>query len=228
MPGWQRAFRGQQTVQNIHKRPTTIIAAAFVLLACAAQAENAYEIMTGGSSSRTASTMALSYGENPAADFPPKTFPAARWNRQTASPASSTAASFCVRTCDGRYFPVPSGSSRGSAEVCQNLCPAGETKVFFGSSIDSAASTDGKAYTALPHAFRYREELVAGCTCNGKDVVGLASVSLREDRTLRRGDIVASANGLEVVKRIDGGHPSLAKASAARVKYERPRVLASD
>jgi hypothetical protein len=40
--------------------------------------------------------------------------------------------------------------------------------------------------------------MVARCTCNGKDQIGLASVSIEKDPTLRRGDIVAGANGLVV------------------------------
>ena len=115
-----------------------------------------------------------------------------------------------------------------SAEGCKNLCPASETKVFFGSSIDSATSKDGKAYSALPNAFRYRKELVSGCTCNGKDVVGLASVSIKNDKTLRRGVLVAGAAGLEVVNRVEERRLGFAKASApTRSKYERVPVLAA-
>jgi hypothetical protein len=201
-------------------RPATI-AVACLLLAGAAYAEDAYEIMTGGARVQYSSpsrSMALSFGENPTAAIPPKGS-LARLNIQ-----SNSSASYCVRTCDGRYFPAPSG-----AEGCKNLCPASETKLFFGSSIDNASSRDGKAYSALPNAFRYRKELVAGCTCNGKDVIGLASVSIKDDKTLRRGDIVANAGGLEVVNRIDEGHLSFAKASTAmRSKFERLPVLASD
>ena len=70
---------------------------------------------------------------------------------------------------------------------------------------------------------------MAGCTCNGKDMIGLASVSIKDDKTLRRGDIVAKAGGLEVVNRIDEGHLSFAKASTTtRSKFERLPVLASE
>ncbi len=43
--------------------------------------------------------------------------------------------------------------------------------------------------------------LVAGCTCNGKDQVGLAKVEIDKDPTLRKGDIVAGEAGLVVVNR---------------------------
>jgi hypothetical protein len=100
------------------------------------------------------------------------------------------------------------------AESCKNLCPSGETQVFYGSSIDGAHSQKGQAYSDLPNAFRYRKELVAGCTCNGKDVVGLASIKPEDDDTLRRGDMLATADGMKVVRRIVDGEPQLAATSS--------------
>ena len=72
----------------------------------------------------------------------------------------------------------------------------------------------GKPYSQLPNAFRYRTEAVAGCTCNGKDQAGLASVPVENDPTLRKGDIVAGANGL-VVANPDGGKHAEAEFHAA-------------
>jgi hypothetical protein len=108
---------------------------------------------------------------------------------------------FCVRTCDGRYFPVSNSGSQNRAASCNSFCPASQTKVFYGSDIDSAVTEDGKPYSELPNAYRYRDELVAGCTCNGKDAVGLARVKIEDDPTLRKGDIVAGPNGLMVAGR---------------------------
>jgi hypothetical protein len=50
------------------------------------------------------------------------------------------------------------------AEGCKSLCPASEIKVFYGNSIGEASSKEGKPYSALSNALRYRKELVAGCT----------------------------------------------------------------
>ena len=80
---------------------------------------------------------------------------------------------FCVRTCDGRYFPLAASDNASRAASCNNFCPASDTKVVYGSNIDSAATDNGKPYSELPNAFRYRTEIVAGCTCNGKDPTGL-------------------------------------------------------
>ena len=108
---------------------------------------------------------------------------------------------YCVRTCDGRYFPVNGPDNASRAASCNSFCPASDTKVVYGSSIDHAATENGKPYSELPNAFRYRTELVAGCTCNGKDQIGLAPVKIDDDPTLRKGDIVAGEGGLVVANR---------------------------
>ena len=164
----------------------------------------------------------LSFGENPAAaDFPPKT-------RVIIHPRVhlEASASYCVRTCDGRYFPAPSGDAQRKAHGCRNLCPTSETKVFSGSSIEDASSKDGRSYSSLANAFRYRKELIAGCTCNGKSPAGLASIKPDEDKTLRRGDLIAKENGLDVVKRADDRSVSFAKPSSES-RYERLPVVAA-
>jgi Protein of unknown function (DUF2865) len=108
---------------------------------------------------------------------------------------------FCVRTCDGRYFPATGSDRQSRAEACSSFCPASKTEIVYGSNIDNAATENGRAYSELPNAFRYRNELVAGCTCNGKDEIGLARVKIEDDPTLRKGDIVAGPNGLMVAGR---------------------------
>ncbi len=112
--------------------------------------------------------------------------------------SSGSGQAFCVRTCDGRYFPISASDNQSRAASCNSFCPASETKVVYGSNIDNAATERGKPYSELPNAFRYRNELVAGCTCNGKDQIGLAPVKIENDPTLRKGDIVAGADGLMV------------------------------
>jgi hypothetical protein len=139
---------------------------------------------------------------------------------------------YCVRTCDGRYFPISASDGQSRAASCNSFCPASETKVVYGGSIDSAATETGKPYSELPNAFRYRTELVAGCTCNGKDQIGLAPVKIENDPTLRRGDIVAGPNGLMVSGRGADRRGALLNMSpaspAVRARYERVPVVASD
>lgn len=108
---------------------------------------------------------------------------------------------YCVRGCDGRYFPAQGTDAASKAQSCKSFCPASETSLVYGSNIDDATTENGKSYSDLPNAFRYRTEIVAGCTCNGKDPAGLASVRVEDDPTLRKGDIVAGAGGLVVASR---------------------------
>ncbi len=135
---------------------------------------------------------------------------------------------WCVRTCDGRYFPLSSTGDQ-SAAACHNFCPASETTLVRGSAIDEAATEAGKPYSELPNAFRYRNELVAGCTCNGHDQVGLAPVRIEDDPTIRKGDIVAGVDGLMVANGGAGGHAALnfsPVSPALRARYRSVPVVA--
>jgi hypothetical protein len=139
---------------------------------------------------------------------------------------------YCVRTCDGRYFPIAASDRQSRAASCNSFCPASDTKIVYGSGIDNAATETGKPYSELPNAFRYRNELVAGCTCNGKDQVGLAPVRIENDPTLRKGDIVAGSDGLVVAGRgadKRGASLNFSPASlAVRGRYQRVPVLAEE
>jgi hypothetical protein len=139
---------------------------------------------------------------------------------------------YCVRTCDGRYFPISASDSQSRAASCNSFCPASETKVVYGSNIDNAATESGKPYSELPNAFRYRSELVAGCSCNGKDPIGLAQVKIENDPTLRKGDIVAGEGGLVVANRsADRRGASLNFSPASdrvRARYQRVPVVAAE
>jgi Protein of unknown function (DUF2865) len=103
---------------------------------------------------------------------------------------------FCVRTCDGRYFPVRAHAGLSVADACHAFCPACPTRIYYGSSIDHAVARDGSRYADLPNAYLYRRRLVANCSCNGRSAVGLAELAPRSDPTLRRGDVLATPNGL--------------------------------
>jgi len=102
---------------------------------------------------------------------------------------------YCVRLCDGRYFPVGRHAGVTPAQACSSFCPASQTKVFSGGSITHATASNGARYADLANAFLYRKQIVAGCTCNGRDAFGLAPIETTSDPTLRTGDIVATRDG---------------------------------
>jgi hypothetical protein len=104
---------------------------------------------------------------------------------------------YCVRTCDGRYFPLQRNAGASPGELCKSFCPAAKTMVFSGSRIETAVAPNGARYADLEKAFAYRDKVSDGCSCNGKDGLGLARVDNTTDPTLRPGDIVATDQGLE-------------------------------
>jgi hypothetical protein len=116
--------------------------------------------------------------------------------RHSEGPSYGYGTAYCVRTCDGRYFPLQRHSGMSPAELCQSFCPASKTMVFTGSKIDHAVASNGTRYADLDNAFTYRDKVIDNCTCNGKDALGLARLSTTADPTLRPGDIVATNDGL--------------------------------
>jgi hypothetical protein len=149
--------------------------------------------------------------------------------RATYDSGQDTGQAWCVRSCDGRYFPITGPDGKSRAQSCNSFCPASPTSLVYGSDIDSAVSEDGKPYSELPNAFRYRNELVAGCTCNGKDPAGLAAVPIDNDPTLRKGDLVAGKQGLEVVTRdaSRGGANFTPLSRSAKARYRNLPVVAA-
>ena len=143
----------------------------------------------------------------------------ARHTRAEASPISS----YCVRTCDGRYFPAPPGDNSSQAEACQNFCPSSEMKPYFGSNIERASDATGKLYSKLTNAFRYRTELVENCTCNGTNA-GLSRISIDQDPTLRAGDLIVGEKGRLVASRGRGDSESNFRDSMASMKHVRQRT----
>jgi hypothetical protein len=125
---------------------------------------------------------------------PPALPPAAAVEKRAAETGGAWTA-YCVRLCDGRFFPLQRSFAVSPAEQCRSLCPAAKTKVLGGGSIGSAAAADGVRYASLPNAFLYRKRLVENCTCNGRDAFGLARLDAASDLTLRAGDIVAVNGG---------------------------------
>src|SRR6266849_1457458 len=129
-------------------------------------------------------------------------------NQQPAPPprpvASGSGPAFCVRSCDGKYFPLARASAT-PVQMCQAFCPASATKVFFGNSIDGAYANNGERYADSENAFAYRKALRADCTCNGRDPAGLAPIDLTLDTSLRPGDVVATTNGLVAYSGVRAG-----------------------
>jgi hypothetical protein len=132
----------------------------------------------------------------------PNRAPTYTYSDPSADVRSEGGKAFCVRLCDGRYYPIISGGSNSTpVQMCSAMCPAAKTKVFNGGEIATAMDSTGVRYSKLDQAFAYRKSVVPGCTCNGKDAFGLVNVDIASDPTLRAGDMVATADGLKPVGR---------------------------
>jgi len=153
-----------------------------------------FDFLFGGQrQSRPAETAPAPVERGPSSDI-------SRGDRYGAEPRISggtgIASSYCVRLCDGRYFPIQRSASAQAGQLCGSLCPNAPTKVFFGSDIARARSADGKQYDDLENAFVYRQKTVDNCTCNGQSPYGLVTLSPAQDPTLRPGDLVATSDGI--------------------------------
>ena len=80
---------------------------------------------------------------------------------------------WCVRACDGYYFPISYSTTRKHFEAdqatCQAMCPAAETGLYYhdarNGGPEDMISLAGRAYSELPSAFSYRIALDRSCTC---------------------------------------------------------------
>jgi len=117
-------------------------------------------------------------------------------------PISGNFRTLCVRTCDGYYFPisfsVPASRFQDDAQTCQRMCPAAQVSLYAyhnpGEEMTQAVSaTDGRPYTELPTAFRYRTEFNSACSCRkpGQSWSD-AMQSGGADQTVLQGDIVVT------------------------------------
>ena len=87
--------------------------------------------------------------------------------------ASGHYRTLCVRTCDGYFWPVSyQTSSRNfakDAQTCRSACPGNEVALYVhrnpGGGSDEAVGLDGKPYTALKAAYRFRREFDRACGC---------------------------------------------------------------
>jgi len=107
---------------------------------------------------------------------------------------------YCVRLCDGRFFPIQAYRNASASAQCKSFCPASATKIFSGESIEHAVAGDGRRYADLPNAFVHRQRIVPGCACHARSTTGVAHLSVADDPTLRLGDIVATNSGLTVYR----------------------------
>ena len=167
---------------------------SMMLVPGSVSAEGLFDMFFGGAQKQQARPVAppqASFFADPFANGQPSPPPA-----PVQRTAGGSGPAFCVRSCDGKYFPLTMRGNASPVQTCQAFCPASATKVFYGSHIDGATSGNGERYADSENAFAYRKALRADCTCNGRDPAGLAPVDPTLDTSLRPGDVVATTDGL--------------------------------
>ena len=169
------------------------VAAAMTVPAVgSANAQNLLDSLFGGRTASAPAPLSAGVSDPKAWDFIDR--PAGQ-NRPAAK--SGTTTGYCVRLCDGSFFPLPrnaGASQMSSAKTCSAICPAAKTRIFSGTAIERAVANDGKQYTSLKTAFLYREKYVDDCNCT-RGSGGVATIDVMDDPTLRRGDIVVTRDG---------------------------------
>jgi hypothetical protein len=142
----------------------------------------------------------------------------------------------CVRTCDGYYFPVSYSTvpSRFADDehTCQRLCPAAETTLYSyrnpGEQMEQAVTPSGQQYTALPNAFRYRKELVAGCSCRKPGESWADALRNSDDAsTLESTDIVVTEKNAKALSQVPQS-PGAKAAPNASISATKPAAGATD
>jgi hypothetical protein len=190
----QVVIRGNRS--RVSRKGAVLAAFAVAGMAWAADtasAQGLFDFLFGGGERRSAPSRPPVQAYAPPTRTPSRGDDEPRSSRGSGGGGGYTA--YCVRLCDGRYFPIQRDSGN-PGELCKSFCPTAQTKIYSGSEIDYATSPDGKRYDKLENAFLYREKLVPDCTCNGKDPLGLVRLDPKEDPTLRPGDVIATKEGL--------------------------------
>ncbi|WP_424362365.1 DUF2865 domain-containing protein [Methylocystis parvus] len=107
-----------------------------------------------------------------------------------------TAGGFCVRTCDGYFFPLIKSTKATRQQSCELACPSAPMEIYDGSTIESARNYKGQRYSALPVAFAFRDRANSRCTCNDPSTSqAFFERTARNDPTLQSGDVVVEDTG---------------------------------
>ena len=140
---------------------------------------------------------------------------------------------YCVRTCDGRYFPIAGADNESRAAVLQQLLPGERDQGGLWQQYRQCRHRDRKTLfrTAERVPLSQRDRGGMHLQRQGPVRPGARSRS-RTTRRLRKGDLVAGANGLMVAGRsADQRGASLnfsPRLESVRARYQRVPVVASE
>lgn len=111
----------------------------------------------------------------------------------------SSGGGYCVRMCDGYFFPLIKSELATKLESCEYACPSAKVDIYQGATIETARNFKGQSYASIPTAFKFREMTTSGCSCNMPEQSQAVFLHmLRSDPTLRKGDIAFEEDGVYV------------------------------
>ncbi|KAF2992156.1 DUF2865 domain-containing protein [Methylocystis sp. MJC1] len=111
------------------------------------------------------------------------------------------AGGFCVRTCDGYFFPLIKSTRATRQQSCELACPSASMEVYDGAAIETARNSKGHRYSALPAAFAFRDKANSSCACNDPSTSqAFFEKTARNDPTLQSGDILVEETGAFVYR----------------------------
>ncbi|HEY1638539.1 MAG TPA: DUF2865 domain-containing protein [Rhizomicrobium sp.] len=140
-------------------------------------------------------------------------------------PQSRTYRTVCVRTCDGSYFPISFATVPGrfsdDEKTCKAECPATDAALYAyrnpGEDMNQAVSTSGAPYTALPNAFRYRQEFTPTCACKAPGQTWSDALKNVDDKAIaeQQGDIIVTEESAKKMARPQQAPPPRAGKKGA-------------
>lgn len=105
----------------------------------------------------------------------------------------------CVRTCDGYYYPISFATTPArfadDEQACRATCPNAEVSLYShrtNEDVRQATSINGRLYTELPNAFKYRTHFDNACSCRRTGQSWADALGGTKDTTVERGDIVVT------------------------------------
>ena len=115
---------------------------------------------------------------------------------QSLRPEMDVSVAYCVRLCDGRYFPIQRHAGISPGAGLQFILPGEPRPRFTAAAASSMRSRRTASATPTSStAFIYREKLVRAAPATARMRSGWSPPRSQDDPTLRPGDIVATNRG---------------------------------
>ena len=127
---------------------------------------------------------------------------------------------YCVRTCDGYFFPLIKSSRATRQQSCNFACPSATVEIYDGANIETSRNARGETYKSLLESVAGRADASARCSCNDPSTSAAYSRdAARTDPTLQTGDFVIEDEGPLVF-----GRQGLVPLAQARFVAPRQRA----